>query len=162
MANNMASSVENGILTKLILAINGTIGYAKRATWNQGVRSMSALLQQHMSLAQVNLHDELLAAWQEAITSFVEELEREIGTNSSLAQSLKKQSSATSKLQEQVDAIIEKEKWNTKSACSAENPCEGCGCSWSTTMTYWKSCNISNNISGWYIWGWGISGGKAQ
>ena len=58
------------------------------------------------------MHRELLEAQQQAITSFVESIEKEISVNSELAQSLLEQASsaASRSLQEQVECLIAKEK----------------------------------------------------
>ena len=72
-------------------------------------------------MSQMSVNEKLLLAQQEAITSFVEELEQKISTNFFLVQSLKEQSGTTSKLQEQVNAITEKEKkQNAKELCALE------------------------------------------
>ena len=60
------------------------------------------------------MHRELFEAQQQAITSFVESVEKDIGANSELAQSLLEQTSgvASRSLQEQVEGLIAKEKQN--------------------------------------------------
>ena len=65
-------------------------------------------------MAERNMLRELLEAQQQAITSFVESIEKEISANSELAQSSLEQASgaASRSLQEQVKGLIAKEKQN--------------------------------------------------
>ena len=61
-------------------------------------------------MAERNICRELLEAQQQAITSFVESIERDISANSELAQSLLEQASgaASRSLQEQVEVLLPK------------------------------------------------------
>ena len=65
-------------------------------------------------MAERNMQAELLQAQQQAITSFVESIEKEISAKSEMAQSLLEQASsaASRSQQEQVEGLIAKEKQN--------------------------------------------------